>query len=89
MTKLKGLALAALLSTVSTHGLSRRTRWTSSSRSIRGASNTFWQAVKKGYDDACAKIGANCQMVYVQTDGSIHEQVANMEAALAAQARMR
>ncbi len=48
-----------------------------------GASNTFWQAVQKGYEDACAKLAANCQMVYVQTDGSIPEQVANMEAALA------
>lgn len=47
-----------------------------------GASNTFWQAVQKGYEDACGKIGATCQMVYVQTDGSIQEQVANMEAAL-------
>ena len=47
-----------------------------------GASNTFWQAVQKGYEDACSKIGATCQMVYVQTDGSIQEQVANMEAAL-------
>ncbi len=48
-----------------------------------GASNTFWQAVQKGYEDGCAKIGATCQMIYVQTDGSIQEQVANMEAALA------
>ena len=48
-----------------------------------GASNTFWQAVQKGYEDACGKIGATCQMVYVQTDGSVQEQVANMEAALA------
>ncbi len=23
------------------------------------ASNTFWQAVKQGFDDACEKIGAN------------------------------
>jgi simple sugar transport system substrate-binding protein len=50
-----------------------------------GASNTFWQAVQKGYEDACGKIGATCQMLYVQTDGSIPEQVANMEAALARQ----
>ncbi len=48
-----------------------------------GASNTFWQAVQKGYEDACAKLAANCQMVYVQTDGSVQEQVANMEAAIA------
>ena len=24
-------------------------------------SNTFWQAVKKGYDDACARVQAQCQ----------------------------
>jgi simple sugar transport system substrate-binding protein len=47
------------------------------------ASNTFWQAVKKGFDDACGKIQANCQMVFTQTEGSIEQQVANMEAALA------
>ena len=48
------------------------------------ASNTFWQAVKKGYDDACAKIQANCNMIFTQTEGSIEQQVANMRAALAA-----
>ncbi|MCY6381757.1 sugar ABC transporter substrate-binding protein [Hoeflea prorocentri] len=48
------------------------------------ASNTFWQAVKKGFDDACEKIDANCQMIFTQTEGSIEQQVANMQAALAA-----
>lgn len=47
------------------------------------ASNTFWQAVQRGYDDACARIEANCQMVFTQTEGSIEQQLANMEAALA------
>ncbi len=47
------------------------------------ASNTFWQAVKKGFDDACEKIEANCQMIFTQTEGSIEQQAANMEAALA------
>ena len=46
-------------------------------------SNTFWQAVKKGFDDACAKIQANCQMIFTQTEGSIEQQAANMQAALA------
>ncbi|MFV0385844.1 sugar ABC transporter substrate-binding protein [Paracoccus sp. (in: a-proteobacteria)] len=49
------------------------------------SSNTFWQAVKKGYDDACARVGADCQMVFTQTEGSIEQQLANMEAALARQ----
>lgn len=47
------------------------------------ASNTFWQAVKKGFDDACEKIAANCQMVFTQNEGSVEQQLSNMEAALA------
>src|SRR5215207_5727512 len=47
-------------------------------------SNTFWQAVKKGFDDACGRIQANCQMIFTQTEGSIAEQQANMQTALAA-----
>lgn len=47
------------------------------------ASNTFWQAVRRGFDDACARIEANCQMIFTQTEGSIDQQIANMEAALA------
>lgn len=82
MTKLRKLAIAALLSTAASGAMAQDPLdivFTVHS----GASNTFWQAVQKGYEDACAKIGATCQMVYVQTDGSIPEQVANMEAALA------
>jgi simple sugar transport system substrate-binding protein len=82
MKKLKGLAIAAMLSTTATGAFAQDPLdivFTVHS----GASNTFWQAVQKGYEDACGKIGATCQMVYLQTDGSIPEQVANMEAALA------
>ena len=50
-----------------------------------GASNTFWQAVQLGFEAACEAVGATCQMVYVQTDGSIPEQISNIEAALARQ----
>ncbi|NOZ31716.1 MAG: substrate-binding domain-containing protein [Alphaproteobacteria bacterium] len=49
------------------------------------ASNPFWQAVKKGFDDACSKIEANCQMIFTQTEGAIDQQVANMLAGLARQ----
>ncbi len=49
------------------------------------ASNPFWQAVKKGFDDACGKIGADCQMIFTQTEGAIDQQSANMLAALAQQ----
>lgn len=48
------------------------------------ASNTFWQAVKKGFDDACSKVEAKCNMIFTQTEGSVEQQLANMRAALAA-----
>lgn len=48
------------------------------------ASNPFWQAVKKGFDDACEKIRANCQMIFTQTEGAIDQQAANMITAMAA-----
>jgi simple sugar transport system substrate-binding protein len=47
------------------------------------ASNPFWQAVKKGFDDACTRIEANCQMVFTQSEGSIEQETANITAALA------
>jgi len=46
-------------------------------------SNSFFQAVKLGYEDACTKVGASCQMLFAQTDGAIPEHVANLEAAVA------
>ena len=45
--------------------------------------NVFWQAVKLGFDDACAQIQADCQMVFLQQDGNFQEQLNNLEAALA------
>ena len=51
---------------------------------VHGAtSNQFWQPVKKGFEDACAKIQADCQMLFTSTNGSIEQQAANMEAGLA------
>jgi simple sugar transport system substrate-binding protein len=47
------------------------------------ASNPFWQAVKRGFDDACEKIEADCQMIFTQTEGAIDQQAANMITALA------
>ena len=47
------------------------------------ATGVFWQSVKKGFDDACATIQASCQIVFTQNDGSIEQQVANMQAVIA------
>jgi simple sugar transport system substrate-binding protein len=45
--------------------------------------NVFWQAVKRGMDDACALIGADCQLIFLQQDGNFQEQLNNLEAAIA------
>lgn len=47
------------------------------------ATNVFFQAVKKGFDDACARIEANCQMIFTQGEHAVDEQVANFAAAVA------
>ncbi|MBN8953585.1 MULTISPECIES: sugar ABC transporter substrate-binding protein [unclassified Rhizobium] len=47
------------------------------------ASNTFWQSVKKGFDDACTRVEASCQLVLTQTEGSVEQAVANLQAAIA------
>ena len=46
-------------------------------------SNTFWQAVKKGFEDGCTKVQAKCQLLLTQTEGSVEQAIANMQAAVA------
>ena len=75
---LVGAALAAVPSIAGAAGLNIVFTHHSS------ASNTFWQAVKKGFDDACGKVEAKCNMIFTQTEGSVEQQLANMRAALAA-----
>ncbi|MFN4128234.1 MAG: sugar ABC transporter substrate-binding protein [Paracoccaceae bacterium] len=82
--KLKVTALvAALMTTVSSMAMADGLKIVFTHHS--SASNTFWQAVKKGYDDACGKVSADCQMLFTQTEGSVPEQLANIEAAIAQQ----
>jgi simple sugar transport system substrate-binding protein len=82
--KLKVTALvAALMTTASSMAMADGLKIVFAHHS--SASNTFWQAVKKGYDDACGKVAADCQMLFTQTEGSVPEQLANIEAAIAQQ----
>jgi simple sugar transport system substrate-binding protein len=46
-------------------------------------SNVFYQAVQKGMMDACAQVGAECQMIYVQNEMDIQQELSNFEAAIA------
>ena len=45
--------------------------------------NEFWQPVKKGFEDACAKIQADCQLLFTNTNMSVQEELTNIDAALA------
>jgi simple sugar transport system substrate-binding protein len=46
-------------------------------------SNESWQPIKKGMEDACSKIQADCQMLFTNTNMSVQEELANIDAALA------
>jgi simple sugar transport system substrate-binding protein len=50
--------------------------------------NAFWLTVKRGMDDACAIIGADCQMLFISASGDVAGQVANIQAAIAQQPDM-
>lgn len=80
---LNSAAIAALVTIGAAAGVQAEDKMNIVFTHHSSASNTFWQAVKKGFDDACEKIDANCQMIFTQTEGSIEQQAANMTAALA------
>jgi simple sugar transport system substrate-binding protein len=50
--------------------------------------NAFWLTVKRGMDDACAVVKADCQMLFINATGDIAGQVANIQAAIAQQPDM-
>jgi simple sugar transport system substrate-binding protein len=50
--------------------------------------NAFWLTVKRGMDDACAIIGADCQMLFITKSGDVAGQIANIQAAIAQQPDM-
>lgn len=83
MTRLKLLVGAAMLGTILASGAEAQAPLNIVFTHHSSASNTFWQAVKKGFDDACSKLQANCQMIFTQTEGAVDQQVANMQAAIA------
>ena len=77
------LAATALTACLSTTAALAGSPLTTVFISHSSPSNTFWQAVKKGYDDACARVQAQCQLVLTQTEGSVEQAVANLQAAIA------
>lgn len=52
------------------------------------AGNAFWLTVKKGFDDACGLVQADCQMLFTSKVGDIQGQVANIQSAIAQQPDM-
>ena len=43
-------------------------------------SNTFWQGIKRGMDDACDTLQVDCQLVFNQENGNLQMQLTNLEA---------
>jgi simple sugar transport system substrate-binding protein len=43
-------------------------------------SNTFWQGIKRGMDDACETLNVDCQLVFNQENGNLQMQLTNLEA---------
>jgi simple sugar transport system substrate-binding protein len=43
-------------------------------------SNTFWQGIKRGMDDACETLDVDCQLVFNQENGNLQMQLTNLEA---------
>jgi len=77
------LAAAAVVGLISGATAGAQERYTYLHHST--PTNVFWQAVKKGMDEACGQIEADCQMVFLQQDGNFQEQLNNLEAAIAQQ----
>ena len=42
-------------------------------------SNTFWQGIKRGMDDACEMLDVDCQLVFNQENGNLQMQLTNLE----------
>ncbi len=84
MSKSKLLATVAIVSAMGATGAQAQDdplQFTYIMHSSTG--NVFWQAVKNGMDEACAMINAECQMIFLNQDGNLNEQLANLEATIA------
>ncbi|CCN71763.1 sugar ABC transporter substrate-binding protein [Vibrio nigripulchritudo] len=44
-----------------------------------GIDNTFWQTIKRGMDDACETLKADCQLLFTQENGNLQMHLQNFE----------
>lgn len=44
-----------------------------------GIDNSFWQAIKKGMDDACAQYSADCQLLFTEPNGDLQKHLQTLE----------
>lgn len=44
-----------------------------------GIDNSFWQSIKKGMDDACAQLDADCQLLFTTPNGDLQKHLQNLE----------
>lgn len=69
--------LAVLLAAGSGHAQDDRLQFTYLTQT--GIDNSFWQAIKRGMDDACEQFDADCQLVFTQENGNLQMHLQNLE----------
>ncbi len=47
------------------------------------STNAFWQPVKRGMEEACKGINADCQLIFVQKEGDTAAQLRNLQTSIA------
>lgn len=44
-----------------------------------GIDNSFWQAIKRGMDDACTQFDADCQLLFTEPNGDLQKHLQTLE----------
>lgn len=81
--KLLGAAAVSVAALFSGTAMAQEERYQFSIITQTGVDNTFWQSIKKGMDDACEQVDADCQLVFTQENGNLQMHLQNFETSVA------
>lgn len=81
--KIKTLVSASLLSLAVTTGATAQEDLQFTVLTQTGIDNTFWQAIKRGMDDACEDYQVDCQLLFTQENGNLQMHLQNLETTIA------
>ena len=78
--KMKLLKISAIFISMMLMSLPANAKYKFSVLTQVDTSNTFWQGIKRGMDDACETLDVDCQLVFNQENGNLQMQLTNLEA---------